>query len=223
MAAEDKSDDYFIREIEKNDGSVLRMYQCSKGDVGCVVWDAAIVLSKYLETRQFYNVESDASTWSGKNIIELGAGTGVVGLVAASLGANVTVTDLEDLQPLLQLNIRKNQELIRTSSITAKVLKWGENVEDFLPHPHYILMADCIYYEQSVEPLVETLKLLAGPETCIICCYEQRTVGVNPEIEKRFFELLLQDFQSEEVPPEKQDPEFSSPDIHLLHLRRKAI
>ncbi|CAM4643772.1 unnamed protein product [Leuciscus chuanchicus] len=41
---------------------------------------------------------------------------------------------------------------------------------------------------QSVEPLVETLKLLAGPETCIICCYEQRTVGVNPEIEKRFFE-----------------------------------
>jgi len=45
------------------------------------------------------------------------------------------------------------------------------------------------YIPQSVEPLVETLKLLAGPETCIICCYEQRTVGVNPEIEKRFFEV----------------------------------
>ncbi|XP_057183882.1 protein-lysine methyltransferase METTL21D [Triplophysa rosa] len=185
MAAEDESEDYFFREIEKNNGSVLRMYQCSKGDVGCVVWDAAIVLSKYLETQQFYNVESDASTWSAKNIIELGAGTGLVGLVAATLG--------------------------------------GENVEDFLPHPHYILMADCIYYEQSVVPLAETLKLLAGPETCIICCYEQRTVGVNPEMEKRFFELLLQDFQSEEVPLEKQDSEFSSPDIHLLHLRRKAI
>ncbi|KAI7790291.1 putative protein-lysine methyltransferase METTL21D [Triplophysa rosa] len=223
MAAEDESEDYFFREIEKNNGSVLRMYQCSKGDVGCVVWDAAIVLSKYLETQQFYNVESDASTWSAKNIIELGAGTGLVGLVAATLGAYVTVTDLEDLQHLLRLNIRKNQGLIRTGSITAKVLKWGENVEDFLPHPHYILMADCIYYEQSVVPLAETLKLLAGPETCIICCYEQRTVGVNPEMEKRFFELLLQDFQSEEVPLEKQDSEFSSPDIHLLHLRRKAI
>ncbi len=36
---------------------------------------------------------------------------------------------------------------------------------------------------------METLKLFAGPETCIICCYEQRTVGVNPEIEKRFFEV----------------------------------
>ncbi|RXN11315.1 calpain-2 catalytic subunit-like protein [Labeo rohita] len=97
----------------------------------------------------------------------------------------------------------------------------GGNVDDFLPHPHYILMADCIYYEQSVEPLVETLKLLAGPETCIICCYEQRTVGVNPEIEKRFFELLLKEFQSEEIPSEKQDPEFNSPDIHILHLRRR--
>ncbi|XP_073720940.1 protein N-lysine methyltransferase METTL21D isoform X2 [Misgurnus anguillicaudatus] len=221
MATEESEEDYFIREIEKNNGSVLRMYQCSKGDVGCVVWDAAIVLSKYLETQQFYNVQSDASTWHAKNIIELGAGTGLVGLVAATLGANVIVTDLEDLQPLLQLNIRKNQNLIRTGSITAKVLKWGENVEDLLPQPHYILMADCIYYEQSVEPLVQTLKCLAGPETCIICCYEQRTVGVNPEVEKRFFELLLQDFQSEEIPPEKQDPEFNSPDIHLLHLRRR--
>ncbi|XP_055028973.2 protein N-lysine methyltransferase METTL21D isoform X1 [Misgurnus anguillicaudatus] len=223
MATEESEEDYFIREIEKNNGSVLRMYQCSKGDVGCVVWDAAIVLSKYLETQQFYNVQSDASTWHAKNIIELGAGTGLVGLVAATLGANVIVTDLEDLQPLLQLNIRKNQNLIRTGSITAKVLKWGENVEDLLPQPHYILMADCIYYEQSVEPLVQTLKCLAGPETCIICCYEQRTVGVNPEVEKRFFELLLQDFQSEEIPPEKQDPEFNSPDIHLLHLRRRIV
>ncbi|XP_051578883.1 protein-lysine methyltransferase METTL21D isoform X2 [Myxocyprinus asiaticus] len=194
MATEDSSIDYFVREIEKNDGSVLRMYQCSKGDVGCVVWDAAIVLSKYLETEQFCSTQSGMSTWSSKKMIELGAGTGLVGLVAATLGANVIVTDLEDLQPLLQLNISKNQHLISTGSIAAK----------------------------SVVPLVETLKVLAGPETCIICCYEQRTVGVNPEIEKRFFELLLQDFQSEDIPPEKQDPEFNSPDIHILHLRRRV-
>ncbi|XP_046905763.1 protein-lysine methyltransferase METTL21D isoform X2 [Hypomesus transpacificus] len=83
-------------------------------------------------------------------------------------------------------------------------------------------MADCIYYEQSVKPLVETLKLLAGPDTCIICCYEQRTVGINPEVEKRFFELLLRDFLCEEVPSEMQDPEFNSPDIRILLLRLAA-
>lgn len=77
---------YFVREIEKNDGSVLRLYQCSTGDVGCVVWDAAIVLSKYLETEQFCISRSGVSTWSSKHMIELGAGTGVVGIMAASLG-----------------------------------------------------------------------------------------------------------------------------------------
>ncbi|KAM9466207.1 protein N-lysine methyltransferase METTL21D [Clarias gariepinus] len=215
------SSSYFVREIEKNDGSILKLYQYSTGDVGCVVWDAAIVLSKYLETEQFCNSQSGVSTWSCKHMIELGAGTGLVGIMAASLGANVTVTDLEDLQPLLELNIRENRELLSTGSITAKVLKWGGNVTDFLPYPDYILMADCIYYEQSVVPLVETLKLLAGPETCVICCYEQRTMGVNPEIEKRFFELLLQDFKAEKVPAERQDPEFNSPDIHILRLRRR--
>lgn len=88
--------------------------------------------------------------------------------------------------------------------------------------PHYILMADCIYYERSVVPLVGTLKLLAGPETCIICCYEKRTEGVNPKVEKLFFELLHQSFSCEEIPPVKQDPEFSSPDIHILHIRKKV-
>ncbi|KAM9433096.1 protein N-lysine methyltransferase METTL21D isoform 3-T3 [Salvelinus alpinus] len=106
--------------------------------------------------------------------------------------AQVTVTDLEDLQSLLQVNIQDNQELVSSGSIEAK----------------------------SVKPLVETLKHLVGPETTIICCYEQRTVGVNPKVEKQFFELLLQDFQSEEIPLNKQDPEYNSPDIRILHIRR---
>ncbi len=36
-----------------------------------------------------------------------------------------------------------------------------------------------------------------------------------------FTQLLLQEFQSEEIPSEKQDPEFNSPDIRILHLRRR--
>lgn len=44
-------------------------------------------------------------------------------------------------------------------------------------------------FEQSLEPLLKTLKDLSGFETCIICCYEQRTMGKNPEIEKKYFEV----------------------------------
>ncbi|XP_059209553.1 protein-lysine methyltransferase METTL21D [Centropristis striata] len=224
MAAVMDENDYFVREIEKNDGSTLKLKQCYLGDVGCVVWDAAIVLAKYLETKQFYDPSSGVNVWAGRSVVELGAGTGVVGLMAATLGAVVTVTDLEDLQTLLKLNIQENQALINSGSgsVTAKVLKWGEDLSDFHPLPQYVLMADCIYYEQSIVPLVESLKLLSGPETCIICCYEQRTEGVNPEMERKFFELLQQHFHCEEIPSDKQDPEFSSPDIHILHIRRKV-
>lgn len=34
------------------------------------------------------------------------------------------MTDLEDLQTLLRLNIKENQMYISSGSITAKVLKW---------------------------------------------------------------------------------------------------
>ncbi|KAI1895549.1 hypothetical protein AGOR_G00107390 [Albula goreensis] len=218
LSGESDGENYFIREIERNDGCCLHMKQYSKGDVGCVVWDAAIVLCKYLETKQFYDPSNGINKWANKTILELGAGTGVVGLMAATLGAHVTVTDLEDLQQLIHINIRDNIALISNGSVSAKVLKWGEDVNKFLPPPDYILMADCIYYEQSLEPLVKTLRDLAGPDTCVICCYEQRTVGNNPEVEKQFFQLLLQHFRPEKIPLERQDPEYSSPDIHILHL-----
>ncbi|MBN3281548.1 MT21D methyltransferase, partial [Polyodon spathula] len=95
--------EYFTREVERRAGSPLRLKQCSKGDVGCVVWDAAIVLSKYQETEQFVERSTGVYKWANKRVLELGSGTGVVGLMAATLGACVTVTDLEDLQSLMEL------------------------------------------------------------------------------------------------------------------------
>uniref|UniRef100_A0A8C5Q4H2 Valosin containing protein lysine methyltransferase n=1 Tax=Leptobrachium leishanense TaxID=445787 RepID=A0A8C5Q4H2_9ANUR len=92
----------------------------------------------------------------------------------------------------------------------------GEDVAGYLPPPDYILMADCIYYEESVHPLLKTLKDLAGPETSILCCYEQRTTGRNPEIERRFLELLERDFALEQIPLEEHDAEYRSEDIRIL-------
>lgn len=77
---------YFVREIEKSDGCILNIKQCYLGDVGCVVWDAAIVLAKYLETKHFHDPSSGVNVWAGKSVLELGAGTGVVGLMAATMG-----------------------------------------------------------------------------------------------------------------------------------------
>ena len=86
MAADGDQSDYFVREIEKNDGFTLKVNQCYMGDVGCVVWDAAIVLAKYLETKQFYEPSTGVNLWADRRVVELGAGTGAAGLMAATLG-----------------------------------------------------------------------------------------------------------------------------------------
>ncbi|XP_073465533.1 protein N-lysine methyltransferase METTL21D [Aquarana catesbeiana] len=206
----------FIRELELGDGRVLEIRQLSSGDVGCVVWDAAIVLSKYLERRE----SAEPGALRGRAVLELGCGTAIVGIAAAALGAHVTVTDLEELQDLMNANIAHNAHLI-TGSCQAKVLKWGEEIAGSFLSPNYILMADCIYYEESLKPLLKSLKDLAGSDTCILCCYEERTTGKNPEIEKKFFELLKVDFEYEEVPIEKHDEEYRSEDIHILQIYGK--
>jgi predicted nicotinamide N-methyase len=54
---------------------------------GIVLWPAAIALAHELASRSL----------SGKRVLELGAGTGLPGIVAASLGARVVQTDRQEL------------------------------------------------------------------------------------------------------------------------------
>ena len=61
--------------------------------------------------------------------------------------ADVQITDLEDFIPLIELNVKQNEAALRGKA-EAKTLKWGEDLERFLPPPDYILFADCIYYEE---------------------------------------------------------------------------
>ncbi|KAF7353054.1 Protein-lysine N-methyltransferase EFM6 [Mycena venus] len=53
---------------------------------GGVAWPAGEVLAQYL-------VKRGSNSLQGKNVLELGSGTGLVGLVAAMLGGTVCLTD----------------------------------------------------------------------------------------------------------------------------------
>ncbi|XP_076437996.1 protein N-lysine methyltransferase METTL21D-like [Babylonia areolata] len=217
MAEPVSMSELFVREFEKNDGTVLRFNQSEIGDVGCVVWDAALVLSKYLETEDF----SGGNDLKSKLVVELGAGTGAVGLVAASLGANVTVTDLPQFVPLMELNIRDNAASL-AGTAQAVALTWGTELDGTVPAaPDLVLLADCIYYEESLEPLVKTVHSLCGENTLALCCYEKRDTGNKPEIERRFLQLMGEVFDKDYVPTERQDPHFSSDDIHIIRFTLK--
>lgn len=75
----------FDRHFPRRDGRVLTIGQYEVGDVGCVVWDAAIVLSYYLESEDFKDANGQ-NILIGKTVVELGAGTGIVGIQAAACG-----------------------------------------------------------------------------------------------------------------------------------------
>ncbi len=83
MSAPMGEENIFERMLECENGRDLTIKQSYIGDVGCVVWDAALVLSKYLETESFHDRFGGLK---GKTVVELGAGTGAVGLVAATKG-----------------------------------------------------------------------------------------------------------------------------------------
>lgn len=73
----------FVRNFEINTlNIVLEIQQKTVGDVSCVIWDAAIVLSKYIEIL----CNSDKNYLKNKQVVELGAGLGCSGLVASCFG-----------------------------------------------------------------------------------------------------------------------------------------
>lgn len=78
-----QTNDLFPREIDIEVClKTLKIYQKMEGDVNCVVWDASLVLAKYLETM----CQHKSDFLSGIKVLELGSGLGVVGLTAATLG-----------------------------------------------------------------------------------------------------------------------------------------
>ncbi|XP_072175452.1 protein N-lysine methyltransferase METTL21D-like [Diadema setosum] len=208
----------FDREIECEDETILTIKQSFIGDVGCVVWDAALVLAKYLETSGFRRRYGELTK---KRLLELGAGTGATGLVACRLGADVILTDLPDFLPLMEMNIQTNESALMGSA-KARVLKWGDDVADFLPSPDLILMSDCVYYPESVGPLVKTLVDLTNQGGQIICCYEERTIGQNAEAHKLFDQLMDPHFSVEEIPRGELHPVYNSKEIHVKQYRRKT-
>lgn len=99
----------------------------------------------------------------GKRVVELGAGTGLVGLVCAALGASVLLTDLAQGLPLLQRNLRRNG-----GDVKAKELRWGlEAAAAAMPQGCDVVIGCEVIYQHDDETaaaLVDTMQYLAAQE-----------------------------------------------------------
>ncbi|XP_030633685.1 EEF1A lysine methyltransferase 3-like [Chanos chanos] len=122
--------------------------------VAAPVWDAALHLCRFFE--------ENSVDLKGKRVIELGAGTGIVGILAARLGADVTITDLPLAIPQLQRNVSANMPPSGWPSTTPTVvpLSWGLDQEKFSTDWDLVLGADVVYLADTYPLLLDTLSHL---------------------------------------------------------------
>jgi len=177
-------------------------------DLGNTIWDGCIVLSKYLTNPLVF----PSSHWSGKRVVEVGSGTGLVGLACGVLGADVTVTDLPSQLPLLQANIDKNHLQER---VKADVLSWGEGCSHLRPPVDVVVAAECIYYEELVIPLCHSLRELCDRHTVVYVSYEPH----NPEGVSLFLETASKIFNIEQIPESDLDEAFRSEKIQVIQMK----
>lgn len=98
-------------------------------------------------------------------ILELGSGTGLVGIAAAvTLGSEVTVTDLPHVIPNLQFNVDANTDVIADhgGTVRAAPLRWGEEEDMEVIGRDYdlVLASDVVYHDHLYDPLMKTLRFL---------------------------------------------------------------
>lgn len=186
------------------------------GVTGSVMWDSGVVLGKFLE----HAVDSGMLLLHGKKIVELGSGCGLVGCIAALLGAQVILTDLPDRLRLLKKNIQNNLRHgdLRGSAVVTE-LTWGDDPDQDLiqPLPDYVLGSDVIYSEGAVGDLLDTLLQLCGTQTTIFLAGELR----NDSVLEYFLEAAMKDFVIGRVEQTQWHPDYCSPRVVVYILVKK--
>ncbi|KAM4881290.1 EEF1A lysine methyltransferase 3 [Thomomys bottae] len=168
-------------------GHELRITQNfgSRLGVAARVWDAALSLCNYFERQ---NVD-----FRGKKVIELGAGTGIVGILAALQGGDVTITDLPLALEQIQGNVHDNVPAGVRAQVCA--LSWGIDQHVFPGNYDLVLGSDIVYLEATFPLLLRTLQHLCGPQGTIYLASKMReehgTLSFFQHLLPQHFELEL--------------------------------
>ena len=170
--------------------------------IGTRVWDGGVLLSRDLEHA------APRLALAGASVVEVGCGTGLVSMVAASLGARVVATDVPSVAA-------RCAEVVAANGfgglVHAAPLAWGDAshaaavVAAAGGCVDVVLFSDLAAPAACVEPLLRTLRALqpARARMLLVC-----------QLQREFTAPLLEGLRREwpgclrEVSPADQHPSF---------------
>jgi predicted nicotinamide N-methyase len=139
------------------------------------IWPASWVLAGYL---------AEMPVASAKKIIEIGAGTGLVSIVAASFGHDITLT--ESNPDALQF-ARANALVNGCPQLPIRQLDW--NRPQLKGRVDYIVASEVTYKKDDLPPLLSLFKHCLSPDGEVLLAGEMRRVS------KEFYQQLETDFK----------------------------
>ncbi|GAB2231838.1 hypothetical protein Droror1_Dr00010854 [Drosera rotundifolia] len=169
---DDATNPELLRRYISSIDSTLVIRQLSSRGLSFQLWPAATSLVSLLDDHRRNHSGSPLSSVfpssgeeqpHGLRILELGSGTGFVGIAAAAiLKASVTITDLGHVVPNLKFNVMSNSDMLASNNGNVDVaeLNWGhlDHMEAIGRDYDVIIGSDVVYHDHLFDPLIETLK-----------------------------------------------------------------
>ncbi|XP_074901025.1 histone-arginine methyltransferase METTL23 isoform X2 [Buteo buteo] len=120
---------------------------------GMYVWPCAVVLAQYLWVHR--------RSLPGKRVLEVGAGVSLPGVLAAKCGAEVTLSDSEELPQCLR-NCRRSCLLNRLPHVPVLGLTWGRISPELLSlAPVDIILGSDVFFDpKDFEDILTTIYFL---------------------------------------------------------------
>ena len=170
--------------------------------LGCVVWPAAVLLSKLLSNDISYSNILGVNV-KDNLVVELGTGTGLPSIIAALSGARKTVaTDRKDI---VEKCTKKNVfgTLNDVPNLSTETLEWDtDGASSFIKShgiPDLIIGADLIYHESAFKPLADTLFDLSGKYTQIVITGKQRYKELNEKFESKLAGFMFTKLEASDL------------------------
>ncbi len=133
---------------------------------GVALWPSAIALA--------HEVASRAEAFHGTSVLELGAGTGLPGIVAASLGAKVVQTDRHEVPMSV---CKRNGERNSIHAIDHRLADWTD-WDDASPYD-WILGSDILYGETMHPYLRRIFESNLAPEGRVLLSDPFRAISLH--------------------------------------------